>query len=144
MKFYKPVEGRIVRRFGTDAHLAARMQFEPAKRAGQPPRAMGYVQDLTRVVKVTDLEFRKFRREYLNCVRHGDLTEATVEDFNAWAAAAGEPLIPVSSPAPVSAPNPPSEPAKASSEADKALDGDSPKESEPKKVTRRRKRVRKA
>jgi hypothetical protein len=73
MKYYRAVEGRIVRRYGTDIYIGARYV------AGQ-----GYVQDLKRVVAIPLVEDIKYRREYLNCMRRGELIEVTKSDFDQW------------------------------------------------------------
>lgn len=126
-KFFRPVKGRVVARYGTTAYLAAAMQFEAPTTAGGAAKALGYVQDLARVVRVTEAEYRRYRREYLQAVRLGDLTEASLADYNEWATSAGEPTIA----GPVEVPT-----------DDNPLDGGPNVEPQPKKPRRRKKAAR--
>ena len=84
MHYFRAVKGRVVKRFGTSEYLAARLQFAPAAVQGGERKCLGFVQDLNRIVQVTDAEYIRFRREYRDSVRWGDLKEATEADYKHW------------------------------------------------------------
>lgn len=84
-RYFSCVEGSAVRRFGTDAHIGAKVV--PGE---------GYVFDPEAVVAIPASECRRYVREYNNVLRRNGRTgrpaliERTEKDYNKYIEAQGE------------------------------------------------------
>lgn len=75
MHYFRPVEGRAARRYGTDAFIGAT----------RSPK--GFVINTEVVVAISDTEIAPNRKAYSNYLRHGDLQKATKAEYDEYQAA---------------------------------------------------------
>lgn len=84
MRYFKAVDGRVVGRYGSaGSHIAARY-VRPTK---DGTWLGGFQQDLEKVVAIPIAETTKFKRDYYDAVRHGDLIEVDQAAYDAYQAA---------------------------------------------------------
>lgn len=84
MRYFKAMESRVVGRYGAPGSYIAARYERPSKDGSW---AGGFRQDLEKVTAIPDAEAKRNRRNYYDAVRHGDLTEVTQADFDAYQAA---------------------------------------------------------
>jgi hypothetical protein len=81
--FVRSVEGRLVPRFGGTGWIGARVHpVTEEQRLAGVKRAIEW--DTERVVPVTEVAYRIFRREYDKALRNGNLKKATESEFSRW------------------------------------------------------------
>lgn len=78
VKFVRAVEGRAVALFGSGSDQRANALIG-ATRSGK-----SIEWDAERVVPLTEGYYREFRKEVDRQIKHGDLVEATEEEWRAW------------------------------------------------------------
>ena len=71
-RYFSPVEGRVVQRFGTDAYIGA----------SRGPKGFAVNPDAVVAIPVTEITPRL--KTWRNLVSRGDLVERTEQDFVAW------------------------------------------------------------
>lgn len=83
--YFSSVEGRPFRMPGTDAYLGARKRYEGEGTKDDPRRIAGFEYDTARVYAIPPAQHVKYRKDYLNAERRGELKRRTKEEHEAQA-----------------------------------------------------------
>ncbi len=75
MHYFRPVEGRVCRRYGGDSFIGAT----------RSPKGFQINTDV--VVAITDRELTPYRKDYASYIRHGDLKRSNQKEYDAYQAA---------------------------------------------------------
>jgi len=99
-RYYSPVEGRVVPRFGTQTFIGA----------SRSPS--GFVINTVAVIAIPESEVAKFPKEYRNAISRGDLVAKTKADHDAFIRARADKARAKHQPAQPTVADAPSKPAK--------------------------------